>query len=381
MFATLSGGVRPSDCCSGSIDTKTFPPPPRKTRAQTAAVAQTNKLCHLLAMPHRLTYSGRPLDRAALNRQDAAWLQARMEAPDVGLLAVWHDRNLITLASEDEPEPAIISGDSARNVIAEATPHVAPMFLGLQDGVPVFAIDLSKLPEHEATMLVTDGLVTDGLVADRGHGVAEFTDIRSVGGLMSQQSGAILAYARGLAYWHRRHEFCGACGTVTQSGQGGHVRHCTNPDCGIDHFPRTDPAVIMLVTAEFDGEPHCLLGRQASWAPGMYSSLAGFVEPGESLEVAVAREVMEEASIDITDVEYRASQPWPFPSSLMLGFRARATTFDINVGKDELEEALWFSHSEIRDLSAANRDDRRLSRRDSIARWLIEDWMTDVGGE
>jgi len=322
-------------------------------------------------MPHRLTYSGRPLDRAALSRQDAAWLQARMEAPDVGLLAVWHDRNLIALASEDEPEPAVISGDSARNVIADAAPYVTPMFLGLQDGAPVFAIDLSKLTEQEASVLV----------ADSGHVAAEFTDIRLVGGLMPQQSGSILAYARGLAYWHRRHEFCGACGTATQSGQGGHVRRCANPDCGIDHFPRTDPAVIMLVTAEFDGEPHCLLGRQASWAPGMYSSLAGFVEPGESLEVAVAREVMEEARIDITDVEYRASQPWPFPSSLMLGFRARATTFDIDVGKDELEEALWFSHSEISDLSAADRDDRRLSRRDSIARWLIKDWMTDVGGE
>lgn len=235
----------------------------------------------------------------------------------------------------------------------------------------MFAIDLSALTEPDATALVTEC----------GTTATEFADIRSVGGLMPQQDGSILAYARGLAYWHRRHRFCGACGTATNSEQGGHVRRCANPDCGIDHFPRTDPAVIMLVTADFNGKPHCLLGRQASWAPGMYSSLAGFVEPGESLEVAVAREVKEEASIDITDVEYRASQPWPFPSSLMLGFRARATTFDVDVGKDELEEALWFSHTEIRDLSEANRDDRRLSRRDSIARWLIEDWMTDVDQE
>lgn len=136
----------------------------------------------------------------------------------------------------------------------------------------------------------------------------------------------------------------------------------------------------MLVTAEFGGEPHCLLGRQPNWDKGMYSSLAGFVEPGESLEVAVAREVMEEANIEVMDVQYRASQPWPFPSSLMLGFQAKAVTFDVDVGQDELEEALWFPHSEIVELSQANRNDKRLSRKDSIARWLIEDWMNEVSG-
>ena len=320
-------------------------------------------------MPHRLTYSGRPLDRAALNRQDTAWLQAHLGAPNLRLLAVWQDQNLIASASRDsEPEPAFVTGDAARHIIADVAYCTTPMFLGLQGSIPVFALDLSPLKETDAA----------ALVAGTGGVSAEFVDIRSVGGLMPQHDGSILAYARGLAYWHRRHEFCGACGAATTSQQGGHVRRCTNPGCGIEHFPRTDPAVIMLVTTVFNNEPHCLLGRQASWAPGMYSSLAGFVEPGESLEVAVQREVMEEANIEITDVEYRASQPWPFPSSLMLGFRARATTFDIDVGNDELEEALWFSLSEIRGLSAADRDDRRLSRRDSIARWLIEDWMHDA---
>jgi len=333
------------------------------------AVASGQKLWHPPVMPHRLTYSGRPLDRAALNRQDAAWLQAHLGAPNLRLLAVWQDQSLITaIAGDTDPEPAFISGDAAREMIASAAHYSTPMFLGLQGSIPIFAIDLSALTESDAATLV----------ATAGGVSANFVDIRSVGGLMPQQDGSILAYARGLSYWHRRHEFCGACGWVTTSKHGGHVRHCTNPGCGIEHFPRTDPAVIMLVTATFDSEPHCLLGRQASWAPGMYSSLAGFVEPGESLETAVAREVMEEAAIDITDVEYRASQPWPFPSSLMLGFRARATTFDIDVGNDELEEAQWFSLSEICDLSAADRDDRRLSRRDSIARWLIEDWMHDA---
>jgi len=320
-------------------------------------------------MPHRLTYSGRPLDRAALNRQDSTWLQAQLDTPGVRFLAVWQDRNLVTpLSGGTEPEPVYISGEKALSLAATDTDHAAPMFLGLQDDVPIFAIDLSQLTESDAAALVRD---------DSGI-VAEFLDLRSVGGLMPQQSGSILAFARGLAYWHRRHRFCGACGAETELRHGGHVRTCTNPDCTLDHFPRTDPAVIMLVTAVFDDEAHCLLGRQASWTPGMFSSLAGFVEPGESLEVAVAREVMEEANIVITDVQYRASQPWPFPSSLMLGFRARATTFDIDVGNDELEEARWFSRSEIIALSEADREDRRLSSPDSIARWLIEDWVRDI---
>lgn len=319
-------------------------------------------------MPHRLTYSGRPLDRAALNRQDTVWLEAQLNASNMRLLTVWQGHNLIAAgSSDDEPQPAFITGDAARQVIASLTDNTMPMFLGLQGSIPVFALDLSPLSETGALTLTAES----GLQAS-------FMDIRSVGSLMPQHDGSILAYARGLAFWHQRHRYCGICGSATTSEQGGHVRRCANPDCGIDHFPRTDPAVIMLVTAEFESEPHCLLGRQTSWAPGMYSSLAGFVEPGESLEVAVAREVMEEANIEVTDVEYRASQPWPFPSSLMLGFRARATTFDIDVGNDELEDAQWFSLKEICALSAADRDDRRLSRGDSIARWLIEDWMRDA---
>jgi len=324
-------------------------------------------------MPHRLTYSGQPLDRAALNRQDAAWLRERLKSPDIRLLTVWCDRNLITgysTSPSPDPEPTIISGNAAKRVLDAVTHHAVPMFLGLQDGAPVFAVDLSHIDESEATELSTNALEEP----------AEFIDLRSVGSLLPQHHGSILAFARGLAYWHRRHAYCGHCGSRTESRQGGHVRTCTNSRCGIDHFPRTDPAVIMLVTTEFDGEAHCLLGRQASWDKGMYSSLAGFVEPGESLETAVAREVMEEASISVTDVTYRASQPWPFPSSLMLGFRAKATSYDVDVGHDELEEALWFSHAGICALAEADHNDRRLSRKDSIARWLIEDWMRDVSG-
>jgi NAD+ diphosphatase len=181
--------------------------------------------------------------------------------------------------------------------------------------------------------------------------------------------GSLLAYARGLIYWHGRHRFCGVCGSPTLAFEGGHVRRCTNPACGSSHFPRTDPAVIMLVT---DGD-RALVGRQAVWPKGMHSTLAGFVEPGESLEAAVAREVFEEAGIEVDQVRYHSSQPWPFPCSIMLGFYARARTTEIKLDQLELEDARWVE----RDWLLAHQDDEdfRLPRLDSIARRLIEDWL------
>ncbi|MBT3556627.1 MAG: NAD(+) diphosphatase [Rhodospirillales bacterium] len=319
-------------------------------------------------MPHRLAYSGTPLDRAAAKRDDDAWLAAQT-AENPSVLAVWQDQSLIFGADSDhtDPDAAVISGAAAQDMLRADN----AIFLGLKDGAPVFALDLSDLTEQAALDAVGHG---------HGHGPdgdVGFVDLRQVGPLLDQPTGSMLAFARGMSYWQRRHQFCGICGTKTRSNTGGFVQQCTSADCGVDHFPRTDPAVIMLVTAEISDVEHCLLGRQPSWAEGLYSSLAGFVEPGESLEVAVAREVMEEASIEITDVEYRASQPWPFPSSLMLGFRARATTFDIDVGEDELEDARWFSRDDLHERMRKDAADGKLSRSDSIARWLINDWLNE----
>jgi NAD+ diphosphatase len=198
---------------------------------------------------------------------------------------------------------------------------------------------------------------------------AGFTDLRSVGAIMPRDDGALLAYARGLIHWHSRHRFCGVCGHPTVSEQAGHQRRCANPVCGAVHFPRTDPAVIMLI---HDGD-RIILGRQAQWPPGMNSVLAGFVEPGESLEEAVAREVMEEVGIAVTEVRYRSSQPWPFPSSIMLGFTARALTADIRLSPDEIETARWYSRDELR--RSPENESFRLPRRDSIARRLVDDWL------
>ena len=187
---------------------------------------------------------------------------------------------------------------------------------------------------------------------------------------LGAEDAPLFAAALSLARWHSRHRFCGLCGSPTRSEEAGHMRRCTDPTCHTMHFPRTDPAVIMLVT---DGD-RALLGRNKNFpVAGMYSTLAGFVEPGESLEDAVAREVREETGIEVAAVHYHSSQPWPFPANIMLGFYAEAVTRDISLDDGELADARWFE----RDWLASHVDDDnfRLPRLDSIARRLIGDWL------
>ena len=191
------------------------------------------------------------------------------------------------------------------------------------------------------------------------------TRLRTVGGLMPASDAALLAHARGLIYWHQRHRFCGKCGSPTETRAAGYMRVCTH--CAAEHFPRTDPAVIMLV----GDQDRCLMGRRAVWPPGMYSALAGFVEPGESLEESVAREVREEVGIHIRDVCYHSSHPWPFPGSLMLGFYATAVNTEITVDRNELEDARWFHRDDL----IRPAEGFRLPRRDSISRQLVDDWL------
>jgi len=186
---------------------------------------------------------------------------------------------------------------------------------------------------------------------------------------MPQREGAILAYARGLTYWHDRHKFCGVCGSPTEVKAAGHQRQCTNQDCSAVQFPRTDPAVIMRIT---HGDK-ILMARQAVWPQGMHSILAGFVEPGESLEDAVAREVYEEVGLRLTRIKYFSSQPWPFPSSLMLGFSAEATNDQFKVDEEELESAQWMTRQDL--LNSPENEIFKLPRKDSISRRLIEDWL------
>ena len=285
------------------------------------------------------------IDRATELRRDEAWLAARLADARTRVVPVWRNRNL--LAPGDEPAPIYLA--PAPEVLASGE---APVLLGLVEDVAYFAIDVSR---HDEPPL-----------AGRGR----YLDLREVGPLLPRLDGAILAYARGMTIWQRRHMFCGRCGSPTESREAGHVRVCSSPDCGAPCFPRTDPAVIMLV---HDGGDRVLLGRQRMWRTGQHSVLAGFVEPGESLEQAVAREVREEVGIAVTDIAYHSSQPWPFPSSIMLGFVARALEVELRVNRAELEHAAWYSREEVR--NSPEDDAFRLPRRDSISRRLIEDWL------
>lgn len=205
---------------------------------------------------------------------------------------------------------------------------VEAVMLGRFGDCVYFATELSS-PEPVQTMFAA--------------GSVRFEDLRLAGGQLPEQQAGVLAYARAMLYWRSRHRYCGACGAATRSASAGHVMKCTNDACGIDHFPRLDPAIIVLVT---DGE-RALLGRQASWPAGRYSTIAGFVEPGESLEDAVAREVLEETGVTVTDSTYQSSQPWPFPSSLMIGYTAFANAQSVPRADEELEDVRWFSRQQI----------------------------------
>ncbi|MDB5405610.1 MAG: pyrophosphatase [Rhodospirillales bacterium] len=288
------------------------------------------------------------VDRVGHLRRDAAWLGERIVHPTSRFVPVWRDRNLFHAGAEP-PRAALLPAHEVPRDAGET------ILLGSDDAGAYFAIDLSAYDDPMAVLGRPDDL--------------EFADLRGIGPQLDRGHASLLAFARGMVWWHSRHLFCGVCGSPTVSADAGHVRRCTNADCGISHFPRTDPAVIMLVT---DGD-RALLGRQAAWPQGQHSTLAGFVEPGESLEDAVAREVREETGVVVGEVKYHSSQPWPFPCSVMLGFTATAKTTEIIVDKTELDDARWFERDYI--LNHSDDAEFRLPRPISIARRLIEDWL------
>jgi NAD+ diphosphatase len=284
------------------------------------------------------TFAGEALDRAGVRRRDEDWLAARTGDPDTRVVA----------ASESG---VLVQGDRPRLLAVNDLPDGLDLvLLGVdRGGRAVFAADPG-----------------DAFPGER-------RGLRDLAPVLSQADGGMVAHAVALLNWHRRHRFCANCGAPSQSREAGHIRRC--PACGTEHHPRTDPVVIMLV---HDGE-RAVLGRQAHWPAGRYSALAGFVEPGESLEEAVAREVREETGVQVTEVRYRSSQPWPFPASLMLGFIARRTSGEPAVGDGELEDVRWFTRAEIASGSV------RLPPPQAIARRLIEEWLgreaPDTGGE
>jgi NAD+ diphosphatase len=283
--------------------------------------------------PHsvEIALSTRSHERVGGRRTDADWLEERWADPATRVLV---------LAGGRFP----LGEDGSVGWVAPAeAPDGQRLLLGERDGVVYFTV----LP---ATFRAPEG----------------WSNLREVGPRLSAADAALVVQAQALGEWHQAHRFCARCGGALTVRDGGYVLECSQ--CGRNHFPRTDPAVIMLVT---DGE-RALLGRQPSWPPGRYSTLAGFVDPGESLEQAVIREVAEEAGVEVTDVSYFGNQPWPFPSSLMVGFFARAVTTDIEVDGVEIEDARWFTREELR--SGAEAGTLVLPGGISISRSLVEAW-------
>jgi len=321
-------------------------------------------------------YAHPGFERAGLRRREPDWIRERLLDLSSVFIPVWRTQNLIIELEGNEPRAASITVEGLISVfgeigdIDERLAHGQFVFLGVIDERAHFALDVSA-SEAALDMLRSPALAAAGI----GEAGVRFADLRQLAGRLERREGALLALARAMLFWHSRHRFCGLCGNPTRSEEAGHMRRCTDRACQAMHFPRTDPAVIMLVT---DGD-RALLGRNKNFPlPGMYSTLAGFVEPGESLEDAVAREVREETAIEVSAVHYHSSQPWPFPANIMLGFYAQAVTREISLEDGELADARWFERGWL--LSHEDDDEFRLPRRDSIARRLIEDWLAGPGG-
>jgi NAD+ diphosphatase len=297
-------------------------------------------------------FSGLALDRCSEHRNDAEWIDAALHASAARFLVLRPDGKALAQVNES----------TLRFLDAHERMHLldgcAPSFLGL---------DELRLPYF----ILTPDLSTADRVAEACAGT--FLDLRRAGASLPAFESGLFAYARGLTHWQSRTRWCGVCGTALSLEWAGHRARCPDPDCATEHYPRTDPAIIVIVT----WRDACLLGRQASWPAGRYSTLAGFVEPGETLEDAVRREVFEEAGVCVVDSDYHSSQPWPFPSSLMLGFTARADDPTIKVG-DELDEARWFEVDEF--VQGLKTGELGLPPPLSVSYRLIEHWLRETGG-
>jgi NAD+ diphosphatase len=302
-------------------------------------------------------FSGATLDRVADERKDPGWVAAQLRDPRAR--AVLAGDAGVHVVDDGQPRLALVP-------LVAAPAHNPPLLLGLDDRGPVFAVDVD--PPGDALPRPLIGAHGSG-APDPATGTRP-AGLRDAVASLPQSDGGLVAYTCALVNWHRRHGHCGVCGAATELSHGGLVRAC--PRCDSQHFPRTDPVVIMLVT----GEDRVLLGRHASWPPGRYSTLAGFVEPGESLEEAVRREVREEAAVAVGAPIYLSSQPWPFPSSLMLGFSVPWIGGEPVRQEDEIEDVRWFSRAEVEAAASWGEDaPLALPPRHAIARRLIESWL------
>ena len=302
-------------------------------------------------------FGGSGLDRAA---------HLRGNPPAGRVLPLWRGKILMEVA-DDARFPVFLPSDHA----IFATAKEPAVFLGLDEQERMFAQDISDWAPDEVAETV--GAFTDP--SEQRHPTVPenqaFAELRANMTYLTPREAELVATGKALLEWHRSHQFCAKCGEPSIMSEGGWQRKC--PACGAHHFPRTDPVVIMLIT---NGNS-VLMGRSPQWPEAMYSLLAGFVEPGETIEAAVRREVLEESGVVVGEVRYLSSQPWPFPNSLMFGCQGFATSTEITIDPVEIEDAMWVSREAMMEATAGHNPAMRPARKGSIARFLIERWLAD----
>ena len=294
------------------------------------------------------------LDRLAEYRDDPEWVANALQSEAARLVPLWRNRNL--LAEAEGMQQAVYLEPGELDLVDAIQP---PTLLGTDGKRCFFAVSITDRQRERVLARYPE---------------ARFLDLRLASIDMDAKHAGVLAYAKALHYWQYRHAFCGACGNPNRLQAAGHKLVCSNEECGRQSFPRIDPAIIVLVT---HGDA-CLLGHNANWPPRRFSTLAGFVEPGESLEDAVVREVFEESGARLRDIHYVSSQPWPFPASAMCGFYGEAESLDC-CASDEMSEVRWFTASQLK--SAIETDEIRLPPPVSIAFQLIADWYQQACGQ
>ena len=319
-----------------------------------------------MAALNGLAFIADPLDRIGYGREDSAEVARLRAHPDASAILIARDMPILARNSE-ALDPLL----PIREIEALGGARVEALLGVLPDGAPVFA---ALLPDEavEEKGDESDGFLDRRILVVPNRNDLKMVDLRSIaaGGLAPPDQASLIALAKALMHWHARRTFCSNCGHKNEVAAGGWRREC--PICKMQHFPRTDPVVIMLAV---DGDS-CLLGRQRRFPKGMYSALAGFLEPGETIEAAARREILEEAGVVCGEVRYFASQPWPFPSSLMIGCYAKAESRDIKIDKVELEDARWFTRDETIAMLERRRPDKLVAPIPmAIAHHLLRHWV------
>lgn len=297
-------------------------------------------------MENHNVFAGAFVDRSGERRKDRDWLADAERSEEARFVPVWGD---LCLIGGDPPHAILLKRGDVEDFVDQHN----LIFLGLFREQPAFALAIDPALEQPFAQF------------------GSFENLRFLGTRLPLDEANLVAHARALVLWHASQLYCSFCGSAALPEFGGNSRRCMNSDCGKAFFPRTDPAIIVLV----HDVDRCLLGRQANWPEDRYSTIAGFVEPGESLEDSVRREVYEETNVRVGAVHYHSSQPWPFPSSLMLGFLAEAKSTDIRLNDGELEDAQWFTREQLRS------EFPKLPFRISIARRLVDHWILSGDGD